>query len=404
MITPKDSNIVEKITIDDKNIYFLKEGETFSQYLNDSKDKLTFEINLPKEKRYIYSVSFTFEELSKISPFFNIEENLENINQLISESINNYGITIMDGGEEEKNNKFVVIKFAINSKIKEIKFTLNKGEISEEQFISSLYEKINYFINERKKVYGIKSFQQINQEKNEKKNEITKKLEELNERLDKMGKSFINLNVISLQLNSHIINEPEDIQFISKYLKTIELGDAKNKKAFIEDIILYKLVYRASRDGDSAREFHKRCDDIGPNIVFIKTDDNLIFGGFTMNNWGNIKGQKETIKEDPESFCFSLALEKDDENDEKEKDEKKEKIRNIYQHKDEEDKAIFCRKDYGPTFCNNIFCVYDNMLSDGGYCDKNKDSCFEGQEEDYEISGGNKKFKIKELEVFEIIH
>ena len=396
MITPKDSNIVEKIKIDDKNIYFLKEGETFSQILNDSKDKLTFEINLPKEKRYIYSVSFTFEELSKISPFFNIEENLENINQLISESINNYGIKIIDGGEEEKNNKFLVINFAINSKIKEIKFTLNKGEISEEQFISSLYEKINYFLNERKKVYGMKSFQQTNQEKNKKKNEITKKLEELNEKLDKMGKSFINLNEISLQLNSHIINEPEDIQFISKYLRTIKLGDGKNKKAFIEDILLYKLVYRASRDGDSSKEFHKRCDDIGPNIVFIKTDDNQIFGGFTINNWENKKGNKETIKEDPDSFCFSLIFGKED--------EKKEKKRNIYEHKDDENKAIFCSNDYGPTFCNNIFCVYDNMLSDGGYCDKNKDSCFEGQEEDYEISGGNKKFKIKELEVFEIIH
>ena len=42
------------------------------------------------------------------------------------------------------------------------------------------------------------------------------------------------------------------------------------------------------------------------------------------------------------------------------------------------------------------------MLSKGGYCNKKDKSCFYGQVKDYEISGGNKNFKIKELEVFEI--
>ena len=89
MTTPEDSNIVEAIIIEGKNIYFLKDGETFSKFLNSSKDKLTFEVNLPSQKRTIYSANFTFEELSKISPLFSIEENLDNIDQLISESISN---------------------------------------------------------------------------------------------------------------------------------------------------------------------------------------------------------------------------------------------------------------------------------------------------------------------------
>ena len=397
MTTPEDSNIVEAIIIEGKNIYFLKDGETFSKFLNSSKDKLTFEVNLPSQKRTIYSANFTFEELSKISPLFSIEENLDNIDQLISESIMNYGIKILEDDEEENNQIIAIIKFSINSKIKEIKFKLNKAEISEEQFISSLFEKINYFLDERKKNYGIKSFNKVKEELSEKEKKISDELEILNEKLDKMGKTFINFNKFSLVSNSHIINDLEDIKFISEAISSIELNEGKRKKKFIEDILLYKLIFRASRDGDSSREFHKRCDNIGPNITLIKTEDNQIFGGFTMENWKVKKGQKKEIKQDPESFCFTMNI--------KEEEKGKEKIiRKKYIHNIDKEEAIFCSKDYGPTFSNNIFCVYDNFLSKGGYCDKNEKSCFDGQEKDYEISGGNKYFKIKELEVFEIIN
>ena len=43
------------------------------------------------------------------------------------------------------------------------------------------------------------------------------------------------------------------------------------------------------------------------------------------------------------------------------------------------------------------------MLSKGGYCTKKDKSFFVGQKKDYEISGGEKTFQIKELEIFEII-
>ena len=44
------------------------------------------------------------------------------------------------------------------------------------------------------------------------------------------------------------------------------------------------------------------------------------------------------------------------------------------------------------------------MLSKGGYCGKVENSCFDGQEKDYEISGEQQNFNIIELEVFEIIN
>ena len=42
--------------------------------------------------------------------------------------------------------------------------------------------------------------------------------------------------------------------------------------------------FNALKDGDSAQKFHEKCDNIGPNISIVKTKDNLIFGGFTVNN------------------------------------------------------------------------------------------------------------------------
>ena len=156
--------------------------------------------------------------------------------------------------------------------------------------------------------------------------------------------------------------------------------------------IIFKLVYRASRDGDSAEEFHKRCNDIGANIILVKTDKNIKFGGFTNFDW-DIPNKETTIKnpedgvekEDEKSFCFSLSLNK------------------IYLHNNVKKGAIFCCEKYGPTFSANIFSIYDNMLSRGDYCGKMENSNFVGQEVDYEISG-EEKFNIKELEVFEVVN
>ena len=120
--------------------------------------------------------------------------------------------------------------------------------------------------------------------------------------------------------------------------------------------------------------------------------NNRRFGGFTKNNWEHLK---EDIKEkepevgsgksDVDAFCFSVDLNK------------------IYNNNELDSGVIFCCNSYGPTFCRNIFAINDNMLTKGGYCLKKNFSCFEGQEVDYEISGGKKVFGIKELEVLEIL-
>jgi len=62
------------------------------------------------------------------------------------------------------------------------------------------------------------------------------------------------------------------------------------------------VLYIASRDGDSATNFHTACDDKGPTIVICETTTGNIFGGYTDGNWG---GSNANVASDA-SFLFSV--------------------------------------------------------------------------------------------------
>ena len=47
------------------------------------------------------------------------------------------------------------------------------------------------------------------------------------------------------------------------------------------------LLYRASRDGWAASNFHSCCDNKGPTVTVVK-NGNYIFGGYTEQHWENI--------------------------------------------------------------------------------------------------------------------
>ena len=407
----KDNSIIEdKITTEKErknNIfkYISENGEYLTKFINSSNNKIIFKLIISGVKQILYSNDYSYKELVKACPLFNIEDNLEGIDQLITESINNYGIDLSDD-EYDENKKLLIIKFLINSKIKEIKIILKKVDLSEEELISSLIDKVNNLLNERKDIYGVKTFTQVKNELDKKKEKLCIKLNELEKRLDKIGNTFNKLKEINLLTNSNIIHDSEEVKLISDNLKNIEnkeikLRSAKNKtkktgnkkNKISNNDIIFKLVYRASRDGDSAKEFHKRCDEIGPNLTLIQTDRNVKFGGFTNYGWevpkevGTLSSSEDGVqKPDNDSFCFSLTSKK------------------IYLHNKDKEGSIFCCENYGPTFSENIFAVNDNMLSRGGYCGKVENSCFDGQEKDYEISGEQQNFNIIELEVFEIIN
>ncbi len=47
----------------------------------------------------------------------------------------------------------------------------------------------------------------------------------------------------------------------------------------------WKLLYRASEHGYTAKSFHECCNHKGPTLVIIKSTDGYIFGGYTTQSW-----------------------------------------------------------------------------------------------------------------------
>ena len=64
------------------------------------------------------------------------------------------------------------------------------------------------------------------------------------------------------------------------------------QKAFVISVIHdinptsnIKLLYRGSRDGWEAKDFHRLCDNQGPTLTIVKSSVGRISGGFTTIPW-----------------------------------------------------------------------------------------------------------------------
>ncbi len=66
----------------------------------------------------------------------------------------------------------------------------------------------------------------------------------------------------------------------------------------------WTLLYRGTRDGFRAVDFHSKCDNHKNTLTILKAHgSSYIFGGFTSVTW-NGSGQ---YKSDPNAFLFSLT-------------------------------------------------------------------------------------------------
>ena len=65
----------------------------------------------------------------------------------------------------------------------------------------------------------------------------------------------------------------------------------------------WQLIYRASRDGYSAKVFHQLCDGCFPTMTVIRSKNGYIFGGFTTIPWSSAMEDKT----DTLAFLFTLT-------------------------------------------------------------------------------------------------
>jgi BTB/POZ domain-containing protein KCTD9 len=64
------------------------------------------------------------------------------------------------------------------------------------------------------------------------------------------------------------------------------------------------MLYRASRDGWTAKDFHSKCDGKGPTLSLFSYGKNDIIGGFTMAQWSSPSVPE--FKKDKSAFIFEL--------------------------------------------------------------------------------------------------
>ena len=230
------------------------------------------------------------------------------------------------------------------------------------------------------------------------KKEIDKKDLNISQNEVKDKKYFYNLsNNINIKTNKIKEKNVFDLSIDSNILKSEEINENFFIFSKLKEIYPYKrsikltLIYRASKDGDLAKNFHHKCDFIGANLTFIKTKEGYIFGGFTIKNWKHL--YKDNKKDDPENgteykddkaFGFSINNNK------------------IYENGIPDREIIYCNNNYGPCFKNFFFKIYDECFKNGGICGTNEESNFIGIDKDYEYNGGEQKINVEEIEVFQI--
>jgi hypothetical protein len=68
----------------------------------------------------------------------------------------------------------------------------------------------------------------------------------------------------------------------------------------------FSLLWRGSRDGFKAEEFHRRCDGHANTLAVILDTKGNIFGGFTPVEWRSRWFGKPMADDSPKSFLFTL--------------------------------------------------------------------------------------------------
>ena len=182
-------------------------------------------------------------------------------------------------------------------------------------------------------------------------------------------------------------------------LLSIELDSLILSKIQVKDLIKlcgfrdqdkWKMLYRASKDGFSAANFHTKCDGQSNTLTIIKSTNGKIFGGFTTKSWSQNAG----FVADPEAFIFSLTNNQN-------KSTKFKCINPQY--------AIINNASYGPIFGQSeLLICSDSNISNSSICNLGTDynnqnlNLVKNSEPAKSFLAGSHNFQTNEIEVFSL--
>lgn len=386
-----DEKIIEESKIEFKIIK--KEKEYLIEIGKASiSEKLGIKISeLSSLTNIYYENFFSLEELQKINIAFFSFQNINNIISKAKDIFEEKKISM----KFEKNNMFLIININKDNKsgdfisleliqkkytLEEICINLCKEVSCLKKIISEKDKENNNNINELKNEIQLlkKEINHLKNGKNLLQTDITETLNIQKEQDKNELKLEKPINNEIITIDSLILIKQQEIDFITNRIRYIE--QYKNKK------ISYRLLYRKTRDGDQSQIFHKKCDGVPKTISIFKTVKGFIFGGYIDKAWSSIGSW---VKNDELCFIFSINLMK------------------IYNPVKGMDKYYY-HKNYGPNFSE--FGLYNHIVGKNSFLVsvnlKSKDDAnkyFTGFNKDFELNGGENKFQIGELEVYQVI-
>jgi len=240
---------------------------------------------------------------------------------------------------------------------------------------------------------------------------LTAQINSLNKTLEGVAKSVVEVNEDEQKIKQKI-QEKENEQLklrttreIMKQFPGFTLAEAEEKalaelslkgtllEAHISTIKswlggkLPKLIYRGSRDGNGAENFHQKCNNKGETLTVIKSTEGYLFGGYTPIPWtsrGNFAGDQRT-------FIFTLTNSKG--------------IPPTKYSNSVHTQSIYDNSSYGPTFggghdisvwCGSNNTNYINFPSSFTDSTGHGRNTFSVNHNPY----GTENFQITEIEVF----
>ena len=246
--------------------------------------------------------------------------------------------------------------------------------------INSLKQQLNELNNIRKKSLENNELKdRINELENVKK-QYEQELHILRESQRK-SQEFNKLRYSTGMDSKQLLFEEKPIQFSVKgdiihSSRELELLTRKINKSNRK--LTLNLLYKARVDSDRASAFHNKCDGARSTLVLVETDKGKRFGGYTSRTWSGDCIEKK----DDEAFLFSL-----------------DKMMTYDIIPGEE--AIGCYPKYGPIFMGCQIRIFDNAFAKGGTTFEKGLNYY--TQEDFELTGGEREFNVREIEVYEVI-
>ena len=327
MEAPIPTNFANPTTFKDKK------GKEFIIEILSKKEDLTLKINEKNDLLGGYKTIKKLEDFQKLSNLFRIFDKIEEIKEYLLGLIKEKKVEI-----SQKNETIIFsLELSMANMTKKVSLELEKEEFDLQSSFILMSKKIK---------------------------DMEKEIEELRDfKISIAGSPDFHM--------SRIVKKESELDFVKETIK-----ENLNLNKTIEEIKFIPL-FSTSREGDSASQFHSKCDGKSNSLVLVKTKAGKRFGGFTSLHWSYASNN---YANDSNSFLFSLDN------------------RECYKYNS--GYGIYCYTSYGPTFGGGFDLYLSNNCLNNNSSSTNQSS-FNYNGKNYALNGSS-SFIVEVYEVYQV--